>query len=63
MCAFRTRRGLTLLCDDLAFKEVQEVRPVGAGFVAAVVLAVGQTSIHKAVVHAREQVCAYTLVT
>ena len=37
-------------------EEVQEVGPVGAGFVAAVVLAVSELAFHKAEILAREYV-------
>ena len=49
--------------DDFTLKEVEEEGPVGACFMTAVVLAVGEAALHQAVVHAREEVGADAFVT
>ena len=66
---FVTKKGqrepspLDSFAHDLTLKEVQEVGPVGACLVTAVVLTVGQAAVHQTVVHSGEQVCAYALIS
>ena len=66
---FVTKKGqrepspLDSFAHDLTLKEVQEVGPVGACLVTAVVLTVGESAVHQTVVHSGEQVGAYAFVS
>ena len=48
--------------DHFSLEEVQEERPVGTGFMTAMVLAIGKASLHQSIVHTGKEVGAHTFI-